>query len=285
MSNKLVVISIVALAAVALYQQVVLGRVRAASEELGRQNEQLRAELRDARKTNAAAKGPPSGGDAQGNVTTITDARPASSEPKVPPNADADLGSAKTEIQATQERVVPLRDELTRLMIRTEEGKFRGLQRLAGFSPAEAEQFRQILHQKVRRNLELEAERRARGMTTEAIEDRIAAEFTVDVRTVFGERRAQLIQRYQETQPLRAIAEELATSSFYSGTPLTAAHVEQLTDVLARQAPAGLGPVDVRKVDFETAAPQLQSILSSAQIAELREIMARPTRTPISRAR
>jgi RNA polymerase sigma factor (sigma-70 family) len=291
MSKSFVIVSVVALAAIgfAVYERGVAREVQTSFAAIARERDGLRAELRAVREQAGFAM-PRSAPAPTAKATGATNATgSAAGAWKIGPE---ELAMARDKMQAAKERVNSLLEERLQLLsvpenlrkaVLTEEKPFRALYRREGFSAEQIEQFRTLLGRSLRRRAELEA---VPGSGGDALEDRLAAEFSVDVREVFGAPLAANVQRHQDLQPLRAIAERVATNLFYTHTPLTAVQAEQLVDALAATVTNGTGVIDPRRMnaDVAAAAVQTQSILSAPQVAELRSVVdtepwrARPRR-------
>ncbi len=282
MNKSLVIISAAAVLAVgsAVYQQAAVRRAESGMSETARERDALRDELRTLRQQAAAAERSQAAATKAVNATVRSSAtaRAAGTAAVLPDKGD--LGLASDKMRQAQERIAALNDERRQLLkspdvlqraVLAEERGYRALYRLAGFEPAQIEHFRTLLGRDIQRRAELQGASRAMG--AEAVEDQLAAELIVDARNLFGEQTAQLIQRYQETQPLRGIAERLASNLFYTESPLTVKQAEQLVEVLARSMPSGAGTIDLGKLNAETATAPAQAILSAPQLAEFRALI------------
>ena len=111
----------------------------------------------------------------------------------------------------------------------------------------------------------------------EATHAQTQAEQQADVRRVFGDATAKSLEYYQETLPMRAIANQLATALFNSETPLTPAQSDRVVEVLARNARGPIGKVEIAALDSDVAVAQAEAagLLNPTQAAELRRVAAR----------
>jgi hypothetical protein len=111
----------------------------------------------------------------------------------------------------------------------------------------------------------------------EATNAQMHVEQQADVRRAFGEAPAKALENYQETLPVRTIANQLATALFNSETPITPAQSDKLADILAQHARGPIGKVEIAALDTDAAVAQAEAagILNRAQATELRRIAAR----------
>ena len=158
-----------------------------------------------------------------------------------------------------------------------------------GLSPAQREQFKNLMLdvQDARSTLFKEAVAAARARNphldradmyeiAQATNDQIAKEQVDAVRQALGDSAGQALEHYQTTSPMRGIATQLATSLFNTDTPLAASQANQLVEVLASHAIDPLGKVDVLALNVDAAVADVQSrgVLTAAQIAQLRPVIA-----------
>ncbi|MEO5957947.1 MAG: sigma-70 family RNA polymerase sigma factor, partial [Opitutaceae bacterium] len=247
MNKSLVIVSAVVLVAVgtATFQYAVARRSQAAALEISRDRETLRGELHLARQQIAAAER----AAATAKEFKTAPASGANSANAAMDPADGAMVYARAKQLAAERQLKALSGEGRQLLdspealrqvVANEELQFRAPYRRAGFSPAQIEQFRTLLSQNLQRRFELQSKLAGRDLAAvQAMEDQLAAEFLVDTRTLFGEQTARLIQRHQETQALRTLAEHLASNLFYTDTPLSTGQAERLVDALARDFPNG----------------------------------------------
>jgi RNA polymerase sigma factor (sigma-70 family) len=78
-------------------------------------------------------------------------------------------------------------------------------------------------------------------------------------------------ERDQATAPVRYVVKQLAGNLFNSEAPLQPAQADQLIEIMARNARGPAGKVELVALNVEAAVAQASSLLSPAQIAELRK--------------
>jgi RNA polymerase sigma factor (sigma-70 family) len=101
------------------------------------------------------------------------------------------------------------------------------------------------------------------------------AETLAILRDTFGDTIAQEIQRYESALPVRPMANELATSLFYSDAPLTADQAERLIDIMAHHSRTGSGKVDVGAMNALAVLTDAEAVLSSAQMPAFRQLVTK----------
>lgn len=96
------------------------------------------------------------------------------------------------------------------------------------------------------------------------------------VRDALGESQVAAVRRYIATADLQEVADKLATHSFASGTPLTAAQADQLVQTcLALRSDPGqeVTKVDPRSVDWAAVVERAGAFLAPAQLTALRAMV------------
>ncbi len=303
MSTPILVTGAIALAAIGatVYQTRQLQQVEQQAVALTRERDGVQAKLRDAERRAAqiaqqnatmkrdldglfANKGGASGGPAKSMAVAPT---PATEErwafTAVAPSKEgtltlrdtpADPAEAKREIRAVNGAAT--------------DSTYAALYRQMGWTKAQSDQFRELmLDVNERRDVQFRATTVAaraqnpnlgraemQPLFEESVaQSRVDAEATV--RGAFGEAAAQGLRRYQETLVGRSTATQLATSLFYSDSPLTPAQADRLTEIIAANARTPDGKTSLGALDSEAMFAQAQTMLTPTQLAALRQIDAR----------
>ncbi|MEO5958015.1 MAG: hypothetical protein ABIZ49_05925 [Opitutaceae bacterium] len=269
MSKNLVIVPVVAFLAIGfgVYEHQRVRQAEEATHAVARERDELRTQLREAQSWIAAT------GSASDD-RAFSEKSAAASRPSA---ASSEAERKAVERLAREADIQMAIQTMARQNMQAFDVQYRPLYRLAQFTPAQVEQFKSLLEKSNRRRAELVRAVDSRNApklaeALEAIEDQLAAEFTVDARAIFDDAAAQKIERYRETEPLRIVTERLASNLFYTETPLTAAQAEQLIPILARHARGSDGAVGIASLNVEAALPEAQAVLSPGQLGELREI-------------
>lgn len=166
---------------------------------------------------------------------------------------------------------------------------YAALYRQLGWSTAERKRFRDAMLERMESGERLfraavataqaenpKIDRAERFEVFKATNAQVQVEQQGDVRRIFGEAAGRALEHFQETMPVRPIANQLATSLFNSETPLTPAQADRLVEVLARHSRGPLGKVDVSALNLEAAASEIavQGLLNGAQLEALRRATA-----------
>lgn len=165
---------------------------------------------------------------------------------------------------------------------------YAALYRLAGWTEAQQQQFRDLMYDRLRAEQALYSaavadakaknpkfDRADQYEIFEAMRATAEREDQAAVRSAMGDAAAQALDRYQSTLPMRFAVRELANSLFSSGTPIEQAQAERLIDVMAANARGFDGRVDILALNVDAAAAQAQGLLNDAQLAELRQVVGR----------
>lgn len=99
------------------------------------------------------------------------------------------------------------------------------------------------------------------------------AETQAALRATFGEEIAQKIQHYESALPVRPMANQLASSLFYSDAPLTPDQAERLVDIMANHSRTGPGKVDAGAMNAVAVLEEAQAVLSPTQMAAFRHLV------------
>ncbi len=176
------------------------------------------------------------------------------------------------------------REEERRRNGQTLDTNFAALYRELNLTPAQREQFKNLMLDTEEANKQLfskaVAEARARNPNFdradqyevfEALTAQTAAEQQAAVRQALGETAAQALQNYQATAPVRFVVTQLAANLFNSEAPLLPVQADQLIEIMARNAKGPAGKVDLVALNVEATVAQASALLSPAQLVELRK--------------
>jgi RNA polymerase sigma factor (sigma-70 family) len=173
---------------------------------------------------------------------------------------------------------------LTREMnIESRDASYRAFYRLAGFTPAQQEQFKALFVDNMDRTDERVKSVMTAAMAQNPRPDRSGwqpvvestvkqnyDEFLTTIRTNFGDATFQAFQHYTDTMASRGVTKELSSALFYTDTPLTVAQAEQLVEVVAANSRNAQGKVDLPAMNTDAILAQAQAFLSPPQLAALR---------------
>ena len=176
------------------------------------------------------------------------------------------------------------REEARRRNGQTLDTNLAALYRDLNLTPAQREQFKNLMLDTEERNKQLfskaVAEARARNPNFDradqyevfdALNAQTEAEQQAAVRQELGETAAQALQNYQATAPVRFVAKQLAANLFNSEAPLLPVQADQLIEIMARNARIPAGKVALVALNVEATVAQASGLLSPVQLAELRK--------------
>jgi hypothetical protein len=176
------------------------------------------------------------------------------------------------------------REEARRRAGQTLDTNLAALYRELNLTPAQREQFKNLMLDTEEANKQLfskaVAEARARDPNFdradqyevfEALNAQMQVEQQAAVRQALGETAAQALQNYQATAPVRFVAKQLAANLFNSEAPLLPVQADQLIEIMARNARSPAGNVDLVALNVEATVAQASGLLSPVQLAELRK--------------
>lgn len=157
-------------------------------------------------------------------------------------------------------------------------GLFKGLH----LPPAQLEQLKALLVQRLGTSTDVFMEARAKGLDSPANESQLQkvisdlrAEVDESIHNLLGEAGFQQYRQYEQTLPQRALVSQIQQRLSYSPTPLYGNQAEQLVAVLAEKSPAGVSadlPLEGPRSTLNDAViTQSQAFLSSAQVEALRQ--------------
>jgi hypothetical protein len=178
------------------------------------------------------------------------------------------------------------------------DARFAALFKNLNLSPAQLEQFKNLLVEKQTALTDALAAARAQGINPRAdpedFQKLIAsaqAEADNNIKVALGDAGYAQYQQYQQTLPQRNVVTQLAQSLSYTSTPLTADQTEQMVSILAANTPAsnnspgntiratvvagfGIGGPGQTSPITNDAITQSQTILSPAQVTALQQLQA-----------
>jgi hypothetical protein len=166
------------------------------------------------------------------------------------------------------------------------DARYASLFRNLNLTPAQLDQFKNLLVEKQTAMMDVMQAARAQGLNPrtdrEGFQQLVAsteADIDNSIRSTLGEAGYAEYQQYQQTMPERNVTAQLQQSLSYTGTPLTDAQSEQLVQILAANAPAA------RNVNGGTTQPrpgsgritdaaviQAQGVLSAPQLQALQQL-------------
>lgn len=152
--------------------------------------------------------------------------------------------------------------------------KYGGMFKALRFPAELAEQFQQIAVASEQRLLDLRAAAETKGVALDspAYQELVNAERTARAKQeqeLLGELKKPC-DEYLRLQPMRDMAQRLASIEIAPYVPLSADHVERVTRVLAQHAERGPDGDLVPIVNWESVAAELSDLLTATQLADLR---------------
>ncbi|HYC70697.1 MAG TPA: hypothetical protein VEB66_05790 [Opitutaceae bacterium] len=131
------------------------------------------------------------------------------------------------------------------------DGRYAALFRQLRLSPAELEQFKQLLVEKGSAVMDVMGAARAQGLTGREARNEIRqlvestqAEIDATIRSTLGEAAYTQYKNYEATLPQRGVAEQLERRLSYTDAPLSPAQVEQVVQILHETSTGGGGGRD-----------------------------------------
>lgn len=175
------------------------------------------------------------------------------------------------------------------------DSRYAALFKSLNLSPAQLEQFKNLLVEKRTAVADVMAAARSQGLTGRENRDELRAlvqdaqaEVDNSIRAAIGDAAFAQYQNYEQTQPQRNVVSQLQQRLSYSGAPLTDAQTEQLVQVLATttdqrtpnaggiRTPAGrlgLGGNGGTQIT-DAAVAQSATVLSTSQQQALQQLQA-----------
>ena len=178
------------------------------------------------------------------------------------------------------------------------DGRYAALFKNLNLSPAQLEQFKNLLVEKQTAMTDALAAARAQGINPRTDPDDFQklitdaqAEADSNIKSTLGDAGFAQYQQYQQTLPQRNVVTQLAQSLSYTNTPLTPDQTEQMVSILAANAPAsanstanniratvtagfGIGGPGQTSPITNDAITQSSSVLSPAQVTALQQLQA-----------
>lgn len=280
----------------AVQQQKALKSARLAAESLEKERNDLRKKLWDAEKRR---------GDLEAQLRN----RPAGSGTEAgaegpPPSPEAAVVDAAIRFAGAGEggpfgRFMAAMDnpEVQRLLATQQRGaldaRYAALFKSLNLSPAQLEQFKNLLVEKRTAVADVMAAARSQGLTGRENRDELRAlvqnaqaEVDASIRASIGDAAYAQYQNFEQTQAQRSVVSQLQQRLSYSGTPLNDAQSEQLVQVLAattEQRNPGAGGIRtaVGRIGFggsggaqitDQAVAQASTVLDAAQVQALQQL-------------
>lgn len=225
----------------AFQQHKALGASRLTAEALEKERTELRKKLWDAERRQNRPRVDGGAADAESALATPNADGSVNIDPARMPGAD---------MRGMAGRVFSLLDnpEAQRLLAIQQKGtldaRYSALFRMLNLSPAQLEQFKDMLVEKSTSITDVVVAARSQGMTGRENRDEIQtlvqqtqAEVDAGIRALLGDSAFAQYQAFEQTQPQRAVVGQLEQRLSYSGTPLTPQQSERLVQVLAANAP------------------------------------------------
>jgi hypothetical protein len=290
-----VLLSVGTTAFYAVQQQKSLKSARLAAEALEKERNELRKKLWDAQKRI---------GDLEAASRNVAGRGPNGEEGGPPPSPDVAMMEAALrsgEGPGGFARIFALLDnpefqKLATVQQRAAlDSRYAALFRGLNLSPAQLDQFKNLLVEKRTAVADVMAAARDQGLNGRENRDELRAlvqnaqsEVDANIRSLLGEAGYQQYQQFEKTQPQRAVVGQLEQRLSYSGQPLTPEQSEQLVQVLATNPsdqPRAQRAPEIRtpagRIGFaggggtpisDQAVAQAATVLSAPQVQALQQI-------------
>lgn len=285
----------------AVQQQKAVRLARSAAESLEKERTELRNKLWEAeRRRNELEARMRGNGAGDSTLTVQTETGefvvPAVEGPRNGPPEPRGFGRALAAFDSP---------EAQRLLALQQKGaldaNYADLFRRLNLTPAQLEEFKDLLVEKRTAVADVLAAARSQGLTGRDSRDEIRAlvqdtqaEVDDHIRALLGDSGYQQYQNYERTQPQRAVTNTLEQRLSYTGTPLTPQQTDQLVQILAANASTGrqAQPASFTAINLgggmrtgfvsggsgaaitDQALQQAAGVLSPAQLDALRQIQA-----------
>jgi hypothetical protein len=279
----------------AVQQQKALKSVRLAAESLEKERNDLRKKLWDAEKRRGDLEAQLRNRPGGPNGETGPDAPPPSPEAAV---VDAAIRFAGAEGGPFGRFMAAMDNpEVQRLLATQQRGaldaRYAALFKSLNLSPAQLEQFKNLLVEKRTAVADVMAAARSQGLTGRENRDELRAlvqnaqnEVDASIRASIGDAAYAQYQNFEQTQAQRSVVTQLQQRLSYSGTPLNDAQSEQLVQVLAttteqRNPSAGGVRTAAGRIGFggsggaqitDQAVAQASTVLDGAQVQALQQL-------------
>jgi RNA polymerase sigma factor (sigma-70 family) len=193
-------------------------------------------------------------------------------------NASAKSNDIAARHEEVINRLVISNPELRKLYARQQTIRFRTrygpLYHSLALTPAQVAEFERIRGDNVEAQSDIFREGLAQGL---AKGDPIVQELIKQtnkrqddsLRTLLGEDAVQQFQSYERTQPLRNVANTLATSVYFTDTPLTPKQADQLTQVVTESMSNPPGSATLGAINWGKVLEKAQALLAPAQLEGL----------------
>jgi hypothetical protein len=156
--------------------------------------------------------------------------------------------------------------------------RYSRLYRKAGFSPDQVRQFEALLEDHYLRYFDLVETARAQGIPFDdpaiaQLSKEEDARFSAAKTAALGSQLAKAVNEDQRTASVQGLADAVAGSTYFT-QPLGADQADQLTQILANNSTSYTngGAAKVVDVNMASALTQAQSVLSTEQLAALKNL-------------
>jgi len=286
MKIKTAIAAIAAVSAVALatYELREVKIARADAAAFANERDVMRIQLREMQQHVSATEARLAELQRQAQMRTIQNATPFA----MPPSGGGSNTSSSDGGTYTLRSMTP--DQVRALNGQNVDTTYAALYRQLGWKDTQRDQFRNLMLDRKESGDRLfksavaaakaqdpKLDRAGMFEVLEATNMQTQVEQQADVGRVFGEAASKALGNYQETLPMRAIANQLATALFNSEAPITPAQSDQLAEILAHNARGPIGKVEIAALDTDTAVAQVEAagLLNRTQAEELRRVAVR----------
>lgn len=163
------------------------------------------------------------------------------------------------------------------------DGRYAELFKSLHLSPAQLEQFKNLLVEKSTAMMDVLTAARAQGVnprsdraTFQKLLDDAQNDIDASIRTTLGEAGYASYRDYESTLPQRAVLDQLQQRLSYSATPLTEQQSQQLLQILATTAPASSNATPVRTMATIASGNNARATLTDATITQSLGVLAAP---------
>lgn len=241
----------------------------------------------------------------QAGSATSFNSIPLAEEPAAPADAPAEAAAAETEARAQNQRQRNNRPNFAALMANPEfaqamsvqqraalDNRYADLFKQLNLSPEQLEQFKALLVERQSARMDVMAAARESGLNARENRDELRkltaeaqAEVDASIKSAIGETAYNQYQNYEATQSQRNLVSQLDQRLSYSATALNSTQTEFLVNALAASssgstasqsdgAPGGPWGGGNRTVITDTVIQQAQSVLTSDQVAALKQLQS-----------
>jgi RNA polymerase sigma factor (sigma-70 family) len=189
----------------------------------------------------------------------------------------------RTELERAREEVEArraLRKSRSVVDVRLLDTVYRSLYRQLSFSADQSAQFMALARENAARHDEIDRLAAQQGVKVndpamQPLYAQADAEFHTKVAGAFGTASQQTVQHFMETLPVRPFAEQVARDLFNTQAPLTAPQVDRLVEIFSSNLRNAQGQLDATAMNADAIIAQSQTILTEAQMAPVRAVVAK----------